>query len=136
MGGGRLSNPRSTGKAGGNWGREAEGWKKEIREEEGEGKEEEINERHVHQCLDAHSDTPTTTPDTCRGKDTGSESDRADARLSARPSEEGREGRNWGPERGMSGTGEENGKGDGGELGGQGRFGDTKDPNEKTKSDH
>ncbi len=89
-------------------GREAEGWKKEIREEEGEGEgeEEEMDERHVHQCLDAHSDTPTTTPDTCRGRNTGSESDRADARLSARPSEEGREGRCRGPERGMGGTGE------------------------------
>jgi hypothetical protein len=45
----RLSNHRSTGKAGGNWGREAEGWKKEIdlRDEEGEGKEEEMDERHV-----------------------------------------------------------------------------------------
>jgi hypothetical protein len=75
----RLSNPRSTGKAGGNWGREAEGWKKEIREEEGEGKEEEMDERHVHQCLDAHSERAR-----------------------------------------------ENGRGDGGELGGQGRLGGTK----------
>ncbi len=28
-----------------------------IREEEGEGKEEEMDESHVHQCLDAHFDT-------------------------------------------------------------------------------
>ena len=59
-----------------------------------------MDERHVHQCPDTHSDTPTTTPDTCRGRDTGSESDRADARLSVRPSVEGREGRGRGPKRG------------------------------------
>ena len=34
-----------------------------------------MDERHVHQCLDAHSDTPTTTPDTFRGRDTGSASE-------------------------------------------------------------